>query len=120
MVEKLQKIAKKIKQEKGSLTLLAILKIDDLVDTWSILFSAEWMNTENKIEMKGNFSYLFNLLESTFSSEELRLIARIGIFPKDYYLIKELSNFKTGAHVTDTTQINGNTIHEAHIIYSKK
>lgn len=120
MVEKLKNIAETIEREKGKLTVFAAIKMDELVDSWSIVFSADWINVIDDDARKSNFGYIFSLLEKELTADERQQIARIGIFPRDYYLIRELCKFKPDAHVVETTKINGNIIHEARIIRSQK
>ena len=95
-------------------TLFAILKMDELVDRWSILVSASWITADNR---KTYFSSLINLLQNELSSEELNEIARIVFYSPEEHLIELfLDNFESGQHIKEDARVNGNVIHEGYII----
>ncbi|MFA5931849.1 MAG: hypothetical protein WC793_00510 [Candidatus Paceibacterota bacterium] len=114
MVEKLKKILEKIEKEKGKVDLLALLKMDDLIDKWTIVFSATWATIQNRDEV---FNMIRNYILTDFSPEEVNEIAKISIFSKDEHLVEELLKYKSGATFSNQP-VNGNMVHVAEIIKS--
>lgn len=117
MVDKLQDILRKIVDKRGQVSLFAILKMDDLIDKWTVVLSAPWA-TENS--RKEDFEFIKNLITETLSEEERASIARIGIFSKEEQIIRSLSQYKAGSFIADSVKINGNVVHEAHILASEQ
>ena len=76
--EKFKEILKIIKNDKGDVVLFALIKMDELVDRWTIIISASWAK-EGDTDV---FKYILKLIKSNLSEEELSTMARIGIFPK--------------------------------------
>src|ERR1035437_9862402 len=107
MVEKLQTILSKIQEEKGQVTFFGALKMDELLDKWTILLSAPWSTEATK---KDDFEYIRNLLRSTLNSEEISNVARLGILSKEINLIQLLLKYQSGTEITSDTKLNGNTI----------
>lgn len=117
MVNKFQTILRKAEQEKGEISLLAMLKMDDITNKWSILFSANWITEEN---FRESFIFLRDVLMGELSEEERSTIARIGILPLHDHLVQELLKYKTGTKLSGSQRMNGNIIHEAEIIKSSE
>lgn len=116
MVDKFRTILEKIKSEKGNVNIFAILKMDEFTDKWTVLLSAPWITEET---LKENFLYLRELLVSTFSFEEMTMIAKIVVSTNDEHIIQELLNFKPESIISSDQQINGNLVHEAYILASE-
>jgi hypothetical protein len=116
MVEKYKTILNNLETDKGPITLLALLKMDDLVDKWSIIFSASWSNDDNRSEA---FNAIKTQILINLDSQEISEIARIGIFPKDEHLVESLLNYQSGVELRDQ-KINGNYVHCAIIIKSDR
>jgi hypothetical protein len=94
--------------------LFAVLKMDELVDKWSILLSANWINDNNEKEV---FSDLLAILQDKLSPEELSEIARIGFFPRNEHLVDlMMKQFKQGEHIAEDAKVNGNIVHEGYIV----
>lgn len=115
MVEKFRQILEEIKEQKGNVYLFVILKMDEFTDKWSVILSAPWINNNN---LRENFVFLRKIMIKSFSNEEMALIATLGVFTKDEHIIEELLKYKEGAVINEQVKINGNVIHEAHILAS--
>jgi hypothetical protein len=115
MVEKFKQLLAEIIKQKGNVYLFAILKIDELTDKWTVILSAPWINDTN---IKDNFIYLRGIMIKNFNNEEMASIARLGVYTKDEHIIEELLKYKEGAMINEEVKVNGNIIHEAHILAS--
>jgi hypothetical protein len=94
--------------------LFAVLKMDELIDKWSVILAADWINDSNR---KAAFNSLVDTLLNNLDGEELTEIARVGVFPTTNHLIELfLEKFQTGQYIKEDARINGNTIHEGYII----
>jgi hypothetical protein len=119
MVEKFNDILKKIIAEKGSVLVFAIIKMDEIIDKWLIIFSANWVTTENSTE---TFNYLRNIIISSLTADEVNLMSGLGIYTKDEHLIQLMTksiSVQDGDVYLKDTALNGYKIHEAHIFQSK-
>lgn len=121
MVEKkLEKILNKIKEDRGSVRLFAIIKVgEEATDKWSLVLSGDWVNESN---LNTNFGYIFGLLSRYLTDDEKSSIARIGIFTEDEKLVQLITNTVTveagsTAHLKEN-KFNGYYIHEAYIFES--
>ncbi len=114
MVEKFKELLNKIKAERGeeTITLFAIAKMDDLTDRWVVILCAPWATGQEA------FEYVRKIIVEGLSQEELSSVARISVSNRDESLIKGLLQYQTGSSITDDTKINGNIVHEAHILES--
>lgn len=115
MVEEFQKILESIEKEKGEVTIFALLKMDEFVDKWTVVFCASWATDANRTE---TFELIRKNIIRTLKPEEVSEIARISIYPETEHFIQELTQFKSGA-IIESRRINGNTVHYANIIKSK-
>jgi hypothetical protein len=121
MVEKFKKILEKIKNDKGTVAVFSIVKMDEITDKWSVILSASWVTTENLTEI---FNYLRKILITSLTKEEASSIARLSIFTTDEHLVQLILgsvSVQNGAEINlkDTT-MNGYKIHEAYIFESNK
>jgi hypothetical protein len=118
MVEKFEKILNSIKKDRGSLTLFAIVKMDELTDRWTIILSASWVTDDSKTEL---FNYIRDLLIKNLTEEELKSMARIGLFSVNEYLVqvflKSIQSHAGTMRLQDS-KINGYSIHDAYIFES--
>lgn len=114
MVEKFQKILESIEKIKGNITIFALLKMDEFVDKWTVVFCSSWATDANRAEV---FEIIRKEIIETLTQEEVGEIARIAIYPKTEHFIQELLQYKTGTTI-ENKKINGNTVHYAHIIKS--
>lgn len=113
--DKLQIILSRYKQiHPTDVDLLAVMKMDDLIDKWSILIAADWITSENHRQVFNDFVVL---IKDELNEEERGTIARVGVFSTKDHLVSELLNYKTGTIITDT-KVNGNKIYEGYIIKS--
>lgn len=115
MVDKFKIILSKIQADKGEVYLFGLLKMDELLEKWTVLLSAPWSSEATK---KEDFEYIRNLIMSSLDSEEVSGIARLGILPKDAHLIQLLLKYQSNTEITDETKLNGNIIHQGLIIIS--
>ncbi len=118
MVEKFRNILQRIKNEKGSVTVFAILKMDELTDKWSVVFSASWVTDETSTE---TFNYLRAILISSLTTDEISSIARLSVFSNGEHLIQLIlnsMNVQNGDVLLKDAKLNGYKIHEAHIFES--
>lgn len=117
MVEKFTSILDNFRA-KGPITLFAIIKMDDLTDKWSVLICAPWISDEESKDR--TFNEIRELIKKTLTPEEASSVARIVIGSRDEHLIQELLEQKPGAYIDGPLKVNGNLIHEAHILESNK
>lgn len=115
MVEKFKQILEELKSKKGQVDLFAMLKMDEYTDKWTVVISAKWIDTNTKNEV---FSLIRSLMIQKFTPEEMSTIARLGIFPNNEHIVQELLKYKTGAVISEDEKINGNIVHNAHILVS--
>lgn len=116
MVEKFKKILTAIRA-KGTISLFAILRMDDLTDKWTVLVSAPWEDEEKRREF---FEELVDMIKQTMTEEEAASIARVLVSNKENHLVQKLLEQKAGAHIVGAMEINGNLVHEAYILESNK
>jgi hypothetical protein len=114
MVENIKKILLKLNDQQKPVWLLALLKMDELVDRWSLIISAPWANEQNRDKEFGN---ILALLKETLTNEESSSIARVNFMNKEDHLIEQLLKKNTGDVIKSET-VNGNTVHEGYIIES--
>ncbi len=115
MVEKFKLITNEIEAQKGNFTLFAIMRMDDFIDKWSVLVSADWITDENRTEI---FNLVASKMRENLSEEENKSIARIGIFPVQDHITELFLKYKEGFHLQNE-KVNGFKVHEAYILKSK-
>jgi hypothetical protein len=115
MVDEFKKVLTEFEAQNSPVCVLALLKMDDLIDKWSIFLAAPWINNENN---RATFKSFLTAMEKNVSHENLHNIGRIGIFSNEEHLAEELMNFKEGAVLKDQ-KINGNMIYEGYVIASR-
>lgn len=116
MVEKFQKILEDIQKANGDVVVFALLKMDEFVDKWTVVFCASWASESKRTEV---FEIIRKEIVKTLTPEEVGEIARIAIYPKTEHFIQELLQYKSGTTI-ENKKINGNTVHYAHIIKSEE
>ena len=114
MVDKFKLIISEIESQKGNFTLFAIMRMDNFIDKWSVLISADWINDENNSDI---FNLVALTLREKLSEQENNSIARIGIFPVEDHITQLFLKYKEG-HLEDE-KVNGFKVHEAFILRSK-
>jgi hypothetical protein len=115
MVDKFKQILEEVRSQKGEVTLFAILKMDEFTDKWTVIVSATWISLATKNDI---FGFVRDLMINKFTPEEMATIARLGIFPQNMHIVEELLKYKEGAIINGDEKINGNIVHEAHILAS--
>lgn len=116
MVDKLKAILAKIHESDREVVLFAMLKIDDITDRWSIIFSEPGLDDNER--RKEEFVYLANLLISNLDEKEIETIARVSVRPLSDHLVESLLKYKTGYKFDESTPVNGNTVHEGYVLES--
>jgi len=117
MVEKLKNLIPKIETEFGELGLFAMLKMDEIVDKWSLLFAAHWVTDTDEEKRDRIFEKIYQLLEEVLTEEEGASVARIGLMPTDTHIVEELKRLNAeGSTTLNNMKINGNTVHEGIIL----
>lgn len=117
MVEKLKSILKELNKANKSVSLLAVLKMDDLTDRWSIILSSPIIEDEKS--RREVFEYFVKLLLRDLDDKEKLSIARVGAFPPGNHLVENLMEYKKGYEFTGKTPVNGNIVHEGYILESR-
>lgn len=118
MVDKFLQILTQISRERGDIFLLALLKMDELTDKWSVILSAPWSTDATR---QDDFIYLRGLILRTLTTEEVASIARLGIFSRESHIIEALLQYRSGTTITDGgVRVNGNLIHEGYILASNR
>lgn len=114
-LENYNKVLSRFTQNHGKpMILFAVLKMDELIDKWSIILSADWINTENNREI---FNDLINILQEELNKEQLNEVARIVFYSSDEHLVQlMLKQFREGQHIEEDAKVNGNVIHEGYIV----
>ncbi len=96
----------------------AILKMDNLTDRWSLVFSgANLKDLERKKEL---FQEIVSTLNSKLSGEAMQDVARIGIFPLTNHLISDIRKKHRENSDLKNERANGNFIHEGHVFINRK
>jgi hypothetical protein len=116
MVEKLKKVLAELNLNHKQLWLFAMLKMDEIVDKWSLIVSAPWISDDSR---SNDFEYIIGLLKKELTGEELSTIARLVLLDKDDHLVEELLKKNTGDSVKEEA-VNGNVVHDGIIIESNK
>lgn len=114
MVEKFNEILNKIEATKGSVALFALIKMDEMVNRWTVVFSAAWSNPENRTD---TFDTVRKEIIKSVSPEELEEIARLAIFYRGEHIVEELLKYNSGT-ILENQKVNGNMVHYAQIIKS--
>src|SRR3989344_6989601 len=114
MVDKLKTILEEMKSANKPVWLFAILKMDELVNKWSVVMSAPWITTEK--ERVNEFNYVLGLIKSHLNDQELASIARLALLPREDHLVRELLRKQPDEKIEG--QINGNLVHEGLVIES--
>lgn len=116
MVKKFKKILEDIEKIKGAVVIFALLKMDEFVDKWTVIFCASWATDASRTEV---FEIIRKEIIKTLTQEEVGEISRIAIYPKTEHFIQELLQYKSGTTI-ENKKINGNIVHYAHIIKSEE
>lgn len=114
MVDKFRTILSELNTNHKPVWLLALLKMDDIVDRWSVIISAPWIKETDR---NAQFSYILGLIKERLTQDEMFSIARIVFLSKDDHLVEELLKRGTGEKI-DNEPVNGNTVHDGVIIES--
>lgn len=115
MVDYFNSVLPVLKEDKR-IGLFAILRLDDLTTSWSILVSGQDLQEDSK--RKKLFSDISDLLSRSLSQEERDDIARLGVFSSDNHLVKDVRKYTQGASIIDK-KANGSFVHEGYILINK-
>ncbi len=119
MVEKFKNLLESITATKGPVDVFAVLKMDELVDKWSVVLSAPWIGNGGEGTLE-DFKFIWSLIRSTFSSEEKSEIARVGMFPKENHLVKELLKLPVDYRFENQESVNGSIVYDGYILSSSQ
>lgn len=117
MVDKFKKILFELEKANKDVSLLALLKMDEITDRWSVIFSANGLEEEAK--RREMFEYLVNLIIKYVNEEDIKSIARVGVFPISNHLVQDLLKYNKNFSIKELTPVNGNVVHEGYILESK-
>lgn len=118
MVEKFEKILDEARKANKEIYLFAVLKMDEITDRWTVIVSGP--NFEDLKHKNSVFNFLVKSMLNTFTAEEKKAIARVGLFPLDNHLVTDLLGYKKGYKFSGSTAVNGNLIHEGFILESNE
>ncbi len=111
--EKLIAVCNALEQSKGTVYLLAALKMDELTEKWTLVVSSEWVNDAGFDEA---FTEVRSKLLESFDNDISQFV-RIGIFNTNEHIVELImQKYKSGDVIKEDTQINGNLIHEGYIV----
>ena len=112
-----EKIIKELNKNKEKpISLFFVAQMDELVDTWTIIFAADWVTDKN---IHSTYAKISKLIDKNGSKSDIDKVSRIWIFNSNHYLVKELLKLSDKSELNEI-KINGNTIHRGTIIYPKK
>lgn len=114
MLEKIKQLVEGMKSGDKPVWLFACLKMDEVIDKWTLVLSAPWINDVNR---STEFQNIIDLLNQTLSDEELSSIAGIAFLAKEDHLVRELLKKRSGDTVKNE-KVNGNLIYEGTVIES--
>ncbi len=114
MVTEFTTILRLLEDAYGTVNLLALVKMDDVTEKWSVVLSADWITSEN---FRDIFSAFASMIRQHVSEEERATIARLGVLTSDNHLATELLRYQTNTRLKDE-KVNGNFIHEGLILKS--
>ena len=113
MLEKMSKICEIYQDGNDNVRLFAVLKMDDLVDKWSVIIATDKNQTQD--ERREEYAKISKLLTEKLEASEIRDIARIGFFDMSTHLIEESSKYQAGSKI-EKTKVNGNFVYEGYIL----
>ena len=117
-LEKIEQMLSRLEEKFGEVQLFAIFKMDEVTDKWSIIVGATWADDTKRREA---FSFLIEQMREHLDDEEKYSIARIGVISSQDHLIKlMLDEFRTGDVVSSDRKVNGNVVHEGHVLKSER
>lgn len=121
MVNRFENISKQIQAECTEVLLLAFLKMDDNLDSWTMVYSdARVVETEEGKEYRRRlFSKFAEILRDTDEADKKSEINRMGVFPLTNHIVIDALKYKSSTHITENTRMNGNIISEGYILVSK-
>ncbi|HWP61468.1 MAG TPA: hypothetical protein VN495_02605 [Candidatus Paceibacterota bacterium] len=118
MKEKFQKIYESMAQKgKAPVALFALLRMDDLVNKWSVVYAHESGKTEQF--GKEIFNDLLEEIKKELTADDLNQIARIVGLDTEDHLAKSLLRYQTGDKISNE-QVNGNFVHEGYVFKSQR
>lgn len=103
-------------EKSNSLRLFVVVQMDELVDTWTVIFAADWVNEGN---LRGTHKKISDLIDKNGSKVDVARVSRIGIFDSNHYLVKGILQYSGDRNLRDV-KINGNTIHSGTIFYPRQ
>ena len=120
MVNKLINLIRKVKIEKGDLSLFLLMKLTPESSRWTIIISAPWVDRANKTHA---LNYWLSEIRNILNHAELSTISRISFLNTDESFINSFNrSIKTIESQLNlkNTEVGGILIHEAIVLESKR
>lgn len=116
-IQKFKEILTELKKD-STVFLLAILKMDDITDRWTVVLSESSHDSKTQIDA---FSKVRSLLLSKLDEQERSTIARIGVFNKnDHFVDVMVNKYRANDYIDTDEKLNGNLIHEGYVFAAQK
>lgn len=112
MLDKIKTIIEELKTSNKSVWIFACLKMDEVIDRWTLVISAPWITEANRKEELQN---IIGMLKNKLTNEELSSIAGIAFLSKNDHLVEELLKKRAGDKIKDE-KVNGNMVYEGEIL----
>jgi hypothetical protein len=116
MVDKLKQVVEALNCRRNDVCLFAVLKMDDLIDKWSVVASGPW--ADDSRQRRAVFDEILSIMNEKMGEQELDSFARIGVLPLNDHLIQELMKFKKDTVIEDQ-KINGNFVYKGYVLASQ-
>src|SRR3989344_4939454 len=101
-----KKIVEELKKE-NSISLFFVAQMDELLETWTVIFAADWINDKN---LQTVYQKISKLIDENGNKTDVAQVSRINIFNSDHYLVKGFLKYSSEQELSNV-KINGNTIH---------
>jgi arginyl-tRNA synthetase len=98
-----------------SLRLFAVVQMDELIDTSTVIFAAENVDDKNRDDI---YKKINSLIDKNDDKASIVEVSRINIFDSNHYLAKGLLQYVDKGELIEV-KINGNTIHRGTMYYPK-
>ncbi|MGA7729651.1 MAG: hypothetical protein WCD37_00115 [Chloroflexia bacterium] len=118
-VDNFTRLAAKIAQEKGDLSLFALVLREDAPNRWDLLIAASWIG-EDKVDM---LNYVVDEIKSTLGTEALLMLSRIVLLEAQNPAVQELNTatpVENGKVELRDSDFFGLPVERAYIIASKR
>jgi hypothetical protein len=115
-LKKLLAVARDIEKEKGTLTLIAVLKREAALDQWDLIIAAPWVTNANLSELR----YVTDKMQKRLTKDEMISIAQVVLLrPEDQVVRQIIGQFHRvdqTSGVLPPTYLNGMLIERGYIL----